>query len=790
MPAHSMKRSTGHVRSWIKANKIKDEFHSDMLSECMQSILKLYGSHKDLLEFLIQHSPKQPLDQMYKILQKTLETHKIKSMMNHKAKSITSLSTNNTNKPLKIDMNRISTTSIEMICGFLTRTQIERFKSCNRAIAIICLNEMMKSSVTVCYATQLLNTKLKPYERCIMMLHHNPSRFNKYNANSTYSFSLPNIVLNPSYIPIAIDSHEKHHIVSNHKIYPKSSLIVFNKADITRIDSKSNNFQQMRTNDVFLDGEHIILALHYFNVLTQEFSLIKYIISDRHVTLEKIIHYITSTLVPNDTTPAFYHLKSFFMNQTSRLKLHVMHMFQPFDPLNESNRFSVSVVQLLKQKQKILSLAFQADVSVDRADQMKYQVATLTDFHTNISSLLNHMPRRLTIKCDKSYTNELKQQMKHCMRLKKQSEAVISDTMQSLDVLEKGIPIRCSNSLNKQIIKHYIARNVLNNMVNAKNIIVPYFARHTTIMFRIVPYDTSISSMSHQMRKTVLSTIRLFPESQAPFPFHSNQIQNNPICFDMKINKSTFIRRIMQNIIKIAQDPVFNYKFISIQATLKKYDASSNSTCYALQRCWRSQYVETESDSDDDEWTVPRYRDDGYEASILYERDYGTINHGATYYDYPEPSQPSISLYLVPTWRSTNGAGLDAFRLMIRFAWSGAIHSGRVEMCDMRKHMIGLPLIVWITTDDSLHDILENNPTIQQYKERIAKTFIVNTKELNVTLIEARKPNAIRFSNDDKSFVIVTLSKRTDKNKIEVDQHCLTSHKPFVLSRFDEYKNV
>eukprot|EP01083_Nonionella_stella_P008257 23762_1 len=144
-----MKRSTGHLRSWIKAIQIKNEFHNNMLSkECMQSILKLYGSDKDLLEFLIQHSPKQPLEQIYKILQKTLETHKIKSMMNHKAKSITSLSTTAANKPLKMDMNRISTTSIETICSFLTRTQIEQFKSCNRTIAILCLNEMIKSSVT------------------------------------------------------------------------------------------------------------------------------------------------------------------------------------------------------------------------------------------------------------------------------------------------------------------------------------------------------------------------------------------------------------------------------------------------------------------------------------------------------------------------------------------------------------------------------------------------------------------------------------------------------------------
>eukprot|EP01083_Nonionella_stella_P008259 23766_1 len=173
-------RCNGHLRSWIKVNKIKGEFSNDMLSECMESILNLYGSHKDLLNFLIINSPKQPLDEMYKILQKKLEIHKMRSM-----------SSNDNNTPLKIDINRISTTSIERICMFLKRKQIKRFKSCNRVIAIICLNEMMKSSITICHATQLLNTTLKPYAKCIIMLRHNPSQFVKYNANATYPFILP-----------------------------------------------------------------------------------------------------------------------------------------------------------------------------------------------------------------------------------------------------------------------------------------------------------------------------------------------------------------------------------------------------------------------------------------------------------------------------------------------------------------------------------------------------------------------------------------------------------------------
>eukprot|EP01083_Nonionella_stella_P315479 1139747_1 len=750
-------RCNGHLRSWIKVNKIKGEFSNDMLSECMESILNLYGSHKDLLNFLIINSPKQPLDEMYKVLQKTLEIHKMKSMNDINPNAI---SIKNNNKPLKMDINRISTTSIETICGFLKRKQIERFKPCNRAIAIICLNEMMKSSITICHATQLLNTKLKPCARSLMLLRHNPSHFVKYNANATYPFILPDNVRNSSQIPIAIDRNKKHHLVSNQKIYPKSSLIIFNKSDITRIESNNYNVRKLASNDVFVAGDHIILALQYFNVHKQEFSLIKYLMIDRDFTLQRLIHYIINTLVPNNTDGTFDGLNSLVGGLIRKLKFRFLHQrlqqtMEAALTTRNPDEFNRGLIQYFRNQQIVASLAFQAGITVDKDRKFEFEVTNLALFHQNmLSYLLGRKTKILTVKLgrNQSSVNELQRQMKHCMTLKHQSEQVISDTMQSMDALQEGISIKQERYLPQNTLKHYISRTVLNSVVDAKNITLPRFS--------IVPYDTTASCDDDR----VIYSISLFDESQAPFPFHCNEITRNPICIDIKCNKQCTPADMMQQLIQIANNPVFNYKFKSIEATLKKY--GTQFTCYAVKDLWR--YERTDSDSDEDEYSMYGPEEDTFHKSysVLFEQD-DSIHHYEPMYRYQSDLR-SVSIYLVPKWYSpkcatANKEQYDMSRMMVRFAWSGSIDCEMGHMHNLRKHLIGLPLIVWITHNDSLQDIIKNNPTMQQLNDIVVETFVVHENKFT-RLIQRSERNKTRFSDYDAEFVIVTLRKSTDNS--------------------------
>eukprot|EP01083_Nonionella_stella_P005452 15761_1 len=771
-----MKRSIAHLRSWVKANKIKTEFHNDMLSEsCMPSILELYGSHHDLLEFLIQHSPKQTLDEIYKILQNALEIHRMESL-NDKRKQI---STNNNNsKPSKVNMNRISTTSIETICGFLTRDSILNFKACNRAIGIICLNEMTKSSITICYASQLLNNKLKPYEKCIMRLDYNISSYNRYNANTTYASILPQLVLNSSTIAIAIHHGKHRHLISNHRIYPTSSLIIFNKSNITWMTRHSNDM------NTFVAGEHFILALHYFDVNRQNFILIKYLIIDRHINLKRLAAYIINTLIPSDTNALFTDLRLLLTGDTLSTKMEKLRFYFIQPDIGWARE--ASSLHFLKQvfssrnNAKIVSFAFDANIEVDLMQKFEHEISTLTVFSPNIFHLFDRIlktPERLDISCSGSALNELKHQMKHCMTLTNQSRTVIDDTLRSLDDLETGIPIEYDQRLHQNILKYYISRHVLNNVVDAKNITLMRRISQHVLHFGIVTYDTITIESGIKfgwvpVNRDIIYNIRLFPESQAPFPFHCHDVLKNPICVDIRMKEKCSTADIVQHLIQIANNPVFNYKFISVEAALNTY--GTQFTCYALKRFL--------------------YVSDASYYYVLFGRDEDPI-YRYSFQARKAQKQEGISLYLVPKWcssRCSTVSGCKPYRMMIRFAWSGLLFRESdmiLDVYNLREHMIGLPLICTITDKDSLKDILDHNPTMQQYNANMMNTFLVkqtNNSRVTIKYIKESERNTVGFSENEEAFVIVTL----EMLNINTDQHNLAKQNPFVVNKFDDRDRV
>eukprot|EP01083_Nonionella_stella_P025974 71525_1 len=302
----SMNKSKEHLVSWIRTNKIKHELlKKDILSECMQSILQLYGSDNEILDCLIQRSPKERLDEMYKIFKKSLGRFRMNST-----------ETAATQSTLKMDMNRISSGAIETICSFLTRPSIISFKLCNRRTSIVCLTEMMKTSISIRYANQFLNTKLKPYAKCIVNLQHNPFDVHRFDMKNTYSFMMHDSVSKHSHIPIAVDTHDVHHVVSTHTIYPKSSLIIFNKSDIAFI--QSDDIRQMTRNDCFIGGKHIILALHCFNVIQQELVLLEYLVINRSIALQRLLHYIMNVLIPSNPSETLDELKELLATENDK----------------------------------------------------------------------------------------------------------------------------------------------------------------------------------------------------------------------------------------------------------------------------------------------------------------------------------------------------------------------------------------------------------------------------------------------------------------------------------------
>ncbi len=66
-------RTREQLVAWISVNQIKQDLNDEILSLCIPSILKLFGSNVNLLEYLITYSPKDTLNKMYKIIQEQIQ---------------------------------------------------------------------------------------------------------------------------------------------------------------------------------------------------------------------------------------------------------------------------------------------------------------------------------------------------------------------------------------------------------------------------------------------------------------------------------------------------------------------------------------------------------------------------------------------------------------------------------------------------------------------------------------------------------------------------------------------
>eukprot|EP01084_Bolivina_argentea_P150965 263568_1 len=250
--------STDHLISWIKVNQIKQDLNNDILSDSMACILQLFGSNTDLLQFLVSYSSKEQLDSIYTILQENIQKFKNNDQQKSGTTKPEMQSVQSSN-----NFNIISQESISHICSFLSRKQIRNLKIVSRRISVVCLQEMQKYSVDICLADKLLNTK-----ETNKLKWANHLSLNRYHNSTVYSLILDNLHKTRDFeqkfqIPIVIAKYGAHQqqIDKSDTIHPNSYLIVFDKRNITILNSSN------KQTDSFNLKKQSILILHYFDIL-------------------------------------------------------------------------------------------------------------------------------------------------------------------------------------------------------------------------------------------------------------------------------------------------------------------------------------------------------------------------------------------------------------------------------------------------------------------------------------------------------------------------------------------
>eukprot|EP01084_Bolivina_argentea_P283782 486119_1 len=424
---------------------------------------------------------------------------------------------------------------------------------------------------------------------------------------------------------------------------------------------------------------------------------------------------------------------------------------------------------LAEPNNKIISLTYQTTSKVKTYDQstrkFEYEITQLKQFHLQYSATSSF--QKVTLKWLPDELLNLKQQIK-CYSMKtNQNENITNQIINQIDTKyankSKLFQFEIERKLSFDILKHHFSRFMFKNIIPANCIQIykntsmdicdKYTLKPTSILsLGIVPYDT----INRDSYKDRILTVTLYPETQAPFPFTITKIERKPLKITINLpKKSCTVKNIIDEIIKISKKPMFEHQFNEMKQTFDSYVNTIKPNCYGIVTDYK--YVQEEQD----DYNYSFYKEPYYYYQyhrILYESQLQKCIKGKN--DKLETIK-NIEIFMIPDMGNT----LDSFehKLTIRFAWCNEFNNGNKGI---RQQLIGVPLFVWCNDDDTLYDILNNNPILQKFTNDIVDTYEI--AEYYEIVSHIPKGERISFeiyedllSHDDSNFIVITL-KKTD----------------------------
>eukprot|EP01084_Bolivina_argentea_P291383 500789_1 len=124
--AITIERTRNHLQSLLKVKQIQTQLNQEILTKtnCVNSILSLFGTQFNLLDHLTQYATKQQLDEMYSILQQSITEYKFKQKSKKPATQIYTHVVSN--------FDKISDQTTENIFSFINKYDISQIKTVSR----------------------------------------------------------------------------------------------------------------------------------------------------------------------------------------------------------------------------------------------------------------------------------------------------------------------------------------------------------------------------------------------------------------------------------------------------------------------------------------------------------------------------------------------------------------------------------------------------------------------------------------------------------------------------------
>eukprot|EP01084_Bolivina_argentea_P047768 88041_1 len=297
------------LEKWLKVNQLLEETSEHILHDCMKDIIAHYGL-KSLLKTIAKSKRKNinKLNSIYEIIRQQKVKHQNISRStspNNRLKNNQELQTK------RSPFCKIPDENISHICDYLSRNNIcKHFKRTCRQIAIVCLQEMRKITVSTFHIKKLMTNNIRLYnwdiKKTSQDIRHNPNKkyfslFEEwaitYNIpeNNLMIFeiicglgTLNSILIHPKHIRLTKVQKYKRYLICDNR-----DIVIMNKntkGNERLFDANIDKYDQIK--------HYKLLILEYFDIFKQNVNVIQFGLYEPGAIYEDdLLYYIQNKII-------------------------------------------------------------------------------------------------------------------------------------------------------------------------------------------------------------------------------------------------------------------------------------------------------------------------------------------------------------------------------------------------------------------------------------------------------------------------------------------------------------
>ena len=301
------RRSNLRLQRQLKVSILLTDMHDNLLAECLSDLVRIFGGIRALFTFLARFAELPQINSMHQLI-KTIKVKDDQKARSHVRQlqdaQDTPQSADDDSHTDNIDADpflSLPNVSLSHICDFLMRDDLLHFTFVSRQIAIVCLEELAKTTLKTLDANSLIYS-----DRFMCHFSKHPFHSSRHRAETRwvslqqewagrYCIAPENqLVVDVEYCAF-IDLSDPSRL-SDYDEIDGSRFLIFDLRNMVVLDARGARLMNTRSQIEFDD--YFPLVVEYFDILRQHSSVVQFLLCHREdVSRNNFFDYIEHSFV-------------------------------------------------------------------------------------------------------------------------------------------------------------------------------------------------------------------------------------------------------------------------------------------------------------------------------------------------------------------------------------------------------------------------------------------------------------------------------------------------------------